>query len=340
MGWPTNAADWVTKVKDWLDSDDLEDTQIIAFLDIGNARLNRECNSQYMEKQLGVTFPASGATVAVPSDFNRMRAIYTGTLAPLRALRIDEMLQFISTNPTGASSAYSINENKIDIEPPPAADKAFQLRYYIKVPDLKSGTTESNVFTINHPDLFLYAALLAAEPYIIEDERVPIWQGLYKQALDTVNANAQLAKDGASPKTAMGYPTDYAGWKNLLKDWIKIDTLPDSALGTFLSLANTRLNRDIMSFRNEARVSIVIPTTGVINISSFDPYFGKMISMYRTVSSSTLRFLDVNAYYAFRANYSGNSSGVAVVYTIENEQLRIFPIPTSDTTYFVLYYRR
>jgi hypothetical protein len=48
----------------------------------------------------------------------------------------------------------------------------------------------------NHPDLYLYGALLAAEPYIGNDERTQLWNAKYQEAVERVNARANEGRYG------------------------------------------------------------------------------------------------------------------------------------------------
>jgi hypothetical protein len=52
--------------------------------------------------------------------------------------------------------------------------------------DGTSGTVTSNWLTTNAPDVLLYGALLEAEPFIKNDERVNLWINAYNSAITRI----------------------------------------------------------------------------------------------------------------------------------------------------------
>lgn len=76
---------------------------------------------------------------------------------------------------------------------------AIDLEY---VRDLTPISTTPNQLFLLHPDLYLYGALLEAEPYLQHDERVPMWESRYEQILSEIEKERERAKLGANPKRA------------------------------------------------------------------------------------------------------------------------------------------
>lgn len=71
------------------------------------------------------------------------------------------------------------------VAPTPADDYAFEVLYYERVQPLDS-SNQTNWFTIYAPQALLYGTLLQAMPFLKNDSRVPLWQQLYRQAMDTL----------------------------------------------------------------------------------------------------------------------------------------------------------
>ena len=51
---------------------------------------------------------------------------------------------------------------------------------------LTSGNFASNPIVAEHPDLYLYGALVESAPFLMHDERLPIWESRYQQAVKAV----------------------------------------------------------------------------------------------------------------------------------------------------------
>lgn len=64
------------------------------------------------------------------------------------------------------------------IAPTPNAASTLEILYY-EQPALLGDTLQSNWLTEYAPELILYASLLEATPFLKNDERVQLWQGLY-----------------------------------------------------------------------------------------------------------------------------------------------------------------
>ena len=45
-----------------------------------------------------------------------------------------------------------------------------------------------------HPDIYLYGALLQSAPFLKDDARVPIWDGLYQRAIEALNLESDRAE--------------------------------------------------------------------------------------------------------------------------------------------------
>ena len=64
------------------------------------------------------------------------------------------------------------------IAPTPNAASTLEILYY-EQPALLGDTLQSNWLTEYAPELILYASLLEATPFLKNDDRVQLWQGLY-----------------------------------------------------------------------------------------------------------------------------------------------------------------
>lgn len=65
----------------------------------------------------------------------------------------------------------------------PTPDEAYPVEIlYYEMPVLLDENTQVNWLTQYAPNLLLYATLLEATPFLKNDERIPVWQGMYQAA--------------------------------------------------------------------------------------------------------------------------------------------------------------
>jgi hypothetical protein len=77
-------------------------------------------------------------------------------------------------------SVFTIEGTNLVFGPSPDASYTAKLQYYRNLPALSSSA--HGVFTSN-PDIYLYGALTAAEPFLKNDKRVPLWKSLFDEAM-------------------------------------------------------------------------------------------------------------------------------------------------------------
>lgn len=72
------------------------------------------------------------------------------------------------------------------IVPTPVEASPWEINYY-QLPPLLDNTTQTNWLTNYAPNLLLYRCLLEATPFLKNDERIPVWQGMYQEQLDSID---------------------------------------------------------------------------------------------------------------------------------------------------------
>jgi hypothetical protein len=88
--------------------------------------------------------------------------------------------------------------NELEFAPKPDSAYVLQMLYYYKPVVLSSGNT-SNEFLANYPDALLYASLLEAEPYLMNDPRTQTWSSLYNQAIARINTSDEESEFSGVP---------------------------------------------------------------------------------------------------------------------------------------------
>jgi hypothetical protein len=87
---------------------------------------------------------------------------------------------------------------EFELAPTPDSNYTLELLYFA-APTYLSDSNTSNVFMANAPDALLYAALLEAEPYIMNDARIQTWGSMYNRAIETLNISDQQGQYSGVP---------------------------------------------------------------------------------------------------------------------------------------------
>ena len=177
----TSYAGLKTAIANWLDRSDLT-SYLDDFIDLAEARIGRELRIRQMETQGTETLVSSTREYSLPSDYLQMRnmQLNTSPITSLEYISPEMMDRLWAGSTTGVPLAYTIIRDKIQLGPAP--DSAYTLEYtYFAKPGALSDTENGLLSTI--PDIYLYASLLEAEPFVQNDERIALWMNAYKEAV-------------------------------------------------------------------------------------------------------------------------------------------------------------
>jgi len=177
-------------IADWLDRSDLTN-RIPDFIALAEARLNRELRIRPMEVRSTMTTTAGKRYFNLPGGYLQMRnfQINTNPITPLEYITPEMLDRLYGSNTTGKPRAYTLIGDEIQLAPIPDSDYTIEMAFYEKFTPLgdgTSGTVTSNWLTKNAPDVILYGALIEAEPFIRNDERIQLWLTAYKEAIDKI----------------------------------------------------------------------------------------------------------------------------------------------------------
>lgn len=202
----TNYTELKASIADWLNRQDLT-SQIPDFITLAEARFNRSIRTRDMIKRQVAT--TSNQFVPVPLDWLEtyqleMPPLGTGTpYDPLRYISPDEAAVLKSKAAVGNTRAYTLIDGQFELIPAPAGGGTVTITctYYAKIPVLSS-TNASNWLLIKAPDLYLYAALANAAPYLNNDERIDTWVKLAGSAADELMMDSERAMRSATTLNA------------------------------------------------------------------------------------------------------------------------------------------
>jgi len=181
-------SDLKTSIAGYLARSDLT-SQIPDFITFAENRLRRELRIRQMLKSVTTSIVSGDSTVELPADFIEIRdfVALTNPIQPLSYSSPSTLSNDPRASEVGVPKSYTILANEFLLSPPP--DGIYTLRMlYFAAPAYLSSTNASNVFLNIAPDALLYASLIEAEPYLMNDARINTWGTMYDRAI------ASLAK--------------------------------------------------------------------------------------------------------------------------------------------------
>ena len=192
-------SDLQTSVGNYLGRSDLT-SQIPDFITFAELRLSRDIRTRKMLKTATATMTVGDATVGLPSDFLAIRDIYIQG-SPRTVVTYLSPSNFSANSradESGLPVFYTLRGAEFEFAPKPDSAYVLQILYYYKPTDL-SNTNTSNEFLANYPDALLYASLLEAEPYLMNDARTQTWSSLYNQSIARINTSDEESEFAGVP---------------------------------------------------------------------------------------------------------------------------------------------
>jgi hypothetical protein len=183
----TNYSDLKTTVASYLGRSDLT-TTIPDFIYMAELRLQRELRTRQMLKSATATMVGADPKVALPTDFLEIRDLHIqgNPRMPVTYMSPSAFTRDAYADERGKPMYYTILASEFEFAPNPDAAYVLEILYYAK-PTILSDSNASNVFLANYPDALLYASLLEAEPYLINDARTQTWATLYDRAIKNIS---------------------------------------------------------------------------------------------------------------------------------------------------------
>ena len=199
-------------IADWLDRSDLT-ARIPDFITLAEARISRELRIRPMEVRSIMETTSGQKYFNLPGGYLQMRNIQLNTnpTAPLEYITPEMLDRLYGSNTTGKPRAYTLIGDEIQLSPIPDAAYELEMAFYEKftaLGDGTSGTVTNNWLTKNAPDVLLYGALMEAEPFIKNDERIPVWLQAYRDGVDKLQKADQNDRHSGS---AMRVRNIYSG---------------------------------------------------------------------------------------------------------------------------------
>ena len=186
-------------VGNWLDRTDLDD-RIPEFIELAEANFNRVIRQPDMITK-NDSFSIAGRYTTLPTDTLEIVRIVLD-LTPVIVLEYmtpEELSERrITLTGTGKPDYFTTiggSANQLEVLRSPDDTYTASIIYYTRIPALADGT---NWLLTNHPDIYLFGALVEAEPYLKNDERMPMWTSRLDKALNDLRLQGQRERHTAA----------------------------------------------------------------------------------------------------------------------------------------------
>mgnify|MGYP006408520515 CR=1 FL=1 len=202
----SNYSELKTAIASWLDRTDLTDI-IPDFIALAETRHKRDFKIRRMETRVTANTIDGSEFYTLPDDYVAMRNIKLNTdpKTPLEFLTPEIMDRLNAGSSKGTPKAYTIKGNNIELRPIPDSAYQIEVSYYKHFTALSDSNTTNDMLT-HHPDIYLYGALVEAEPYLQNDKRIQTWASFYDRAKkDIIDSNERDRHSGVAPTTRVDY---------------------------------------------------------------------------------------------------------------------------------------
>ena len=186
------------KVRLLVEGDDIGTTFSTDTLDLiismAENRVYRNLRSDTMHVA-SAALNATSNVLAIPADLMELQRIVVGG-KDVELTDMWRVQQLIDGGSGGSDTLYAAQRGPDFVFYPAIDDTTdIYLYYYGKPSALALG--ENTTYT-RYPELFLYAAVAEASPYLGEDSRAPMWEAKFAQALQDANANERWRAYGGT----------------------------------------------------------------------------------------------------------------------------------------------
>lgn len=193
-------------IADWLNRADLTG-QIVDFITLAEVKIARKLRYNVSVSQFTISSEATTFSSAVTAPaLAEARVVWLSTGSPDldRPLTVVSpgMLEEIRAGLGGVAGRpryAAIYGGKLHVAPAPDQSYTANVVYFDGLNPL-STTNVSNSQLLIAPDAYLYGALLEAERFLENDDRIPMWQAGFDDAIQSLNDLRDREEFGANNK--------------------------------------------------------------------------------------------------------------------------------------------
>ena len=176
--------DLKVQLADWLGNTDIFGKAEL-LIQLAEARHKRDVRIREMITRSALT--VDDRYISLPSGFLEMKTLrlLTNPVTVLDEINLHEMNR-VRDETTGKPTRFTVHA-QIEFDKSPDTSYSGEIIYYKELTALSSSNA-TNALLDRALDVYLYGALLAAEAFLQNDERIAVWAAQYISAVNTLNS--------------------------------------------------------------------------------------------------------------------------------------------------------
>lgn len=184
-----------------IEGDDTTGTFNLNTLDLmiglGEARVYRDLRATTMQKPLSVAVTDNAA--ALPADLLELNEVYFADKRPLEVVTLDRLRTLEAIGMSNGAQTVVCAQDGDTLRFWPEATGTVLGSYYAKPDPLETITWANATTFARYPEVFIYAAMIEAMPFLGMEHRIQFWEAKYQQALGNAQHEERMRVYGGSP---------------------------------------------------------------------------------------------------------------------------------------------
>jgi hypothetical protein len=179
-----------TMIASWLKRSDMADV-IPSLIVLAETKLGEDLNGRGMDAIDTLPLVVADAYIQLPDDFRNLRSLsiaLDGYLRTPEYVTPEQLESRYHTLAPGWPVAYTVIGDQLKFAPVPDMSYPLEIVYQRLIPPL-SDAAPTNWLLERSPNAYLFGALMMAQPYIFNDQRLAMFQQMYNDAVNGININ-------------------------------------------------------------------------------------------------------------------------------------------------------
>jgi len=181
----TTYAELQAAAANWLVRADLT-ARIPEFIALAEARLNRVLRTRLAESEVLLSAMPGGRTIPLPAGFAEPLALWIVDGPRRRTLRLVEPSLTEASSTAGRPASWGIDGATLAFDRP--CDQAYGLVLRMLMKFALSDAAPTNGLLADGPDVYLFATLCEAGPFLRDDALAQAYEARLARAIDEINA--------------------------------------------------------------------------------------------------------------------------------------------------------
>lgn len=179
-----------TAVGDWLNRQDLT-ARIPDFIGLAEVRMVRKLRLRLLEAEIPLSGAPGVRTISLPSDYREPLNLWWNNGVDREPLRyVNPALMDVWINPN-RPHLWAIDGPNIAFNCP--CDQAYSYTFRYRQGLALSTANPTNVLLTTYPDIYLFATLVEAAPYLKDAAALQLWDDRYGKAVHDIREEEERA---------------------------------------------------------------------------------------------------------------------------------------------------